>query len=318
MRVGVIGVGVMGTQHARIYSQLKDVELIGVADIKESAKKIAKKHGCEYFKNYKELLKKTEAVSICVPTSLHKKICLNALRFNNHILVEKPITDNIPDALQIIKIAKERNLILMVGHVERFNPVVREIKRRIKEFGEIFSIFSQRVGVYPPRIKDVGVIIDLAVHDIDIMRYLLEKKVKKVYSLSRCILHNKREDISIINLEFENGCIGTIYVNWLTPTKIRKIDIIGSKKFGTADLITQTLFIYPNFGSEKFKSFEEFYNKYRELKGKRIKIEKKEPLKEELQHFIECIKKGKKPLVDGVEGLLTLKIAIRALRSRNK
>ena len=216
IRAGVIGVGAMGKHHARIYSGMSGAELIGVVDInKKIASEVAAKYNTEAFTDCERLLKNDlDAVSIAVPTTLHEDIALKAVNYGVHMLVEKPIAESIKSADAIIDAARRENLKLMIGHIERFNPTILKLKELIStgELGEIISISCRRVGPYPPRIRDVGIIIDLAVHDIDAISYLYGKRAMNVYSIAGNSFHSKEDHASIL-LQYEDKKSGMVETN---------------------------------------------------------------------------------------------------------
>jgi len=290
----------MGKNHARLYSQLPDIELVGVADVNETlAISVAQSYGCKPFADYHDLLEENlDAVSIVVPTTLHKKVALDAIEKGINILIEKPIADTIENADEVIKAARENRVKLMVGHVERFNPAIIKLKELIDNglLGNVVSISAKRVGPYNPRIRDVGIIVDLGTHDIDIMSYLYGEKIKEVYASAGTVVHS-HEDHAIITLNFHNGGSGVIDTNWLTPHKVRNLTVIGSKGIAEVNCIEETLRI---FDQEWIRD---------------AKIEKEEPLKLELLHFIDCVQHDKKPLVSGEEGKHALEVAIAAMES---
>jgi UDP-N-acetylglucosamine 3-dehydrogenase len=297
---GVIGVGAMGKNHARLYSELPGVELIGVADVSEIlAASVARDYGCKPFADYKALLGESlDVLSIAVPTTLHKKIALDAIGRGINVLVEKPIADTVENADEMIRAAREKGVKLLVGHVERFNPAIIKLKELIDSglLGEVVSISAKRVGLYNPRIKDVGIIIDLGTHDIDIMSYLYGQRIKEVYASAGSVVHS-HEDHAIITLNFTNGSSGVIDTNWLTPHKVRNLTVIGSQAIAEVNYIEETLRI---FDREWVRD---------------AKIEKAEPLKLELLHFIDCVQHNKKPLVPGEEGKHALEVALAAMKS---
>ena len=300
LRVGVIGVGAMGKNHARVYSQLPSVELIAVGDVNEElATSSAQSYNCKAYADYNDLLnEKLDAVSIAVPTTLHKKVALDAIRKGISVLVEKPIADTVENADEIIQAARQKGVKLMVGHIERFNPAVIKLKELISngQLGDIISISTKRVGPYNPRIRDVGIILDLGTHDIDIMSYLYGEKIKEVYASAGSVIHN-HEDHAIITLNFNNGSSGVIETNWLTPHKVRNLTVIGSKGIAEVDYIQSSLRI----------SDKEWVRE--------AKIEKEEPLKLELQNFIDCVQHDKEPLISGEGGKHALQVALAAVES---
>ena len=300
LRAGVIGVGAMGKNHARLYSELPYVELIGVADVNEPiATSIAQSYGCKPFADYNDLLvQNLDAVSIVVPTTLHKKVALDAVQKGINVLVEKPIADTVENADEIIKAAREKGVKLMVGHTERFNPAIIKLKELIDNglLGNIVSISAKRVGPYNPRIRDVGIVLDLGTHDIDIMSYLYGERIKEVYASAGTVVHS-HEDHAIITLNFDSGSSGVIDTNWLTPHKVRNLTVIGSQGIAEVDCIDETLRI---FDQEWIRD---------------AKIGKEEPLKLELLHFIDCVQHDKKPLVSGEDGRHALEVALAAVES---
>lgn len=294
IKVGVIGVGSMGQHHARLYSKL-DCEFIGVADQNlERAREIGERYGVDYHKNYEELLDEVDAVSIAVPTSLHMKVALDSIERGIHCLVEKPIASTLAEAMEMIKKAEKNDVKLMIGHVERFNPVVTKLKEIIDKgiLGKLILISTRRVGPFAPRVKDVGIIIDSATHDIDIARYLVEKEPINVFAKSGSVGHEK-DDHAIIVLDF-GDVAASIEVNWFTPHKVRSLVATGTEGIAYLDYLKQELDVYS--GEKKLVP----------------KIDREEPLKLELKHFLDCIQKNTKPLVDGREGLKVLEVAIKA------
>ena len=304
-RVGVIGVGNMGYHHVRVYSELEKeglVKLVGIADIDgDRVKKVAEEFGTKAFTNYRELLREgVDAVNIVVPTRMHYDVSMFFLRNNVHVLVEKPISDTIERAEEMIREADRRGLILLVGHIERYNPAVQRLRGEVKNgvLGDIITMSAKRIGPFNPRVSETSVIIDLAVHDIDIMTYILESNPTKVYARSRRV-HNEShaEDYAIIVLSFENKVDGVIETNRLTPYKARTLTIVGTKGVSQLDYIEQRLIIYGNSSARE------------------VAIQKQEPLKLELKHFIECVTGKTEPLTPGVVGLNALKVAHAALKS---
>ena len=304
LRVGVVGVGMMGQHHVRVYSELAKagrVELIGVADANfERAKEIAKKFGAIPYSDYRELVKENlDAVSIVVPTSLHKDVALDFINAGTSVLVEKPIADTIENAKAIITAAREAGITLMVGHIERFNPAVLRLKEELSRntLGNVVTISAKRVGPMAARIRDVGIIVDLGVHDIDVISYLFDAQVRTVYARAGNVVHPAGvEDHALITLGFDNGT-GIVETNWLTPHKTRTLTVVGTNGIAYVDYIAQSLKIYNHEWIRE------------------AKIEKREPLRNELEHFIECVEEGKRPIIDGEAGLHALKVALLAQES---
>lgn len=304
IKIGVVGVGVMGTNHAKVLFELSRhglVELAGVVDIDyEKALRIAKKFNTKAFNSHKELLGKVDAAIVAVPTKVHRDIAVDLINKGIHVLIEKPIADTYTNALEIIKVAEKMNVVVAVGHIERYNPAVVKLKEVIDNgfLGNVITMSAKRVGPFTPRVSDVSVIIDLAVHDIDVMRYLVNSNVVKVYARGRKVRDESlAEDYGLIILTFENSVDGFIETNRLSPYKVRELVAVGTKSIAYLNYIDQKLTL---FSGEEVKEVE---------------IVKEEPLKLELLDFIEAITKGGKPKVTAHDSLLALKIAEEAHKS---
>jgi len=319
LNVGVIGIGLMGQNHARVYSEIAN--LIGIADPDEEILgEVSKRFNVEGYKHFKELIerKDLDAVSVSSPTSTHFEVTKAAIEAGKHVLVEKPMGGELERAKELVVKAKKKGVVLAVGYIERHNPVVGITKKLIekKEFGEVISVSSRRVSSFPSRIKDVGVILDLGIHDIDVVRYLLDSKVRSVYTLAGETVKKEFEDHANILLEFDNGVFAFIEVNWLTPMKVRKVSLTCSQNFVEMDYINQNLQI----SSSTIKKLDagNLYRIPQEYEERKIEVEKREPLKNELNDFLDAIEKGKEPLVSGEEGVRTLEIAHAAMQSAQK
>ncbi len=297
MKVCVIGIGNIGKHHVRIYSEIPEVELTAIADISETAGLLlAKKFRTKFYANFKEMIEveNPDFISICVPTSLHYKIAKFCIEKNIHVLVEKPITENITDAKELIKLSKKHKIKLFVGHVERFNPAVKKVKEMIekKDLGKITAIIARRVGGFPPQIKDADVTIDLAIHDIDVINYLLGQTPKSVYYNKQKNHIKNREDSVELFLKYKNTS-AYIQANWITPVKIRKLTITGTEGYLELDYITQKIEFYKsNYRKfkEASKNFSDYIMIFSDPDKINISVAKKEPLKEELLHYINCVK----------------------------
>ncbi len=300
IRVGVIGVGAMGKHHARVYSDIPFADLVGVADVNEdAAKTIAQKYKTQAFKDYEKLLAEDlDAVSIAVPTTLHKDVAIKVADYGIDMLIEKPIADSIENAKKIIKVARRSGSRIMVGHIERFNPAVLKLKDIIisGKLGDVLTISCKRVGPYSPRIRDVGIIIDLAVHDIDSISYLYDDRAENVYAVAGSSFH-KWEDYASLIVRFKHNKVGMIETNWLTPKKVRTLTAVGTGGVATLDYINQSLEI-----SRNDKSFS-------------VSVVRKEPLRNELEIFLKSIMKDVDPKPSGEDGLYVLAVAIAAINS---
>lgn len=294
LKVGVIGLGEMGKNHARLYSQL-NCQLVGVADVdKNRATETGEKYHTPYYFDYHELLSKVEAVSIAVPTILHHTVTMDFLKKGIHCLVEKPIAFNLKEAEEMIETAQYNRVNLAIGHIERFNPAVVRLKQRVDEgiLGQLLVISTRRVGPSVPRIRDVSVVVDSATHDIGVIRYMMNKEPIMVFSRVG-MFKQAKADHAIIVLDFA-GTIACMEVNWFSPHKVRTLVATGSEGIAYLDYIEQTLSICNSDGA-KFEN-----------------IQKAEPLKLEIEEFLNSVEHGNKPVVDGREGLDILKIALDA------
>ena len=302
VNVGVIGVGAMGYNHARVYYKLEEANLVAVSDVSErTLNKVAKKYDAKGFTDYEDLLKdpEIEVVSVRVPTTFHHDVVMEAIKHGKHVLVEKPIAFTLKEAEDMIAAAKEAGVILATGHVERFNPAVQKAKELIDNdvIGDIVSASAKRVGPFPPRIKDVGVTIDLAIHDLDVMNYLFDEDVIQVYGTMNSILEKcEFEDHAEIMINFKNESTGILEVNWLTPYKRRQIEITGTDGIISVDYIEQSIDVYGKFAQD-------------------IDIKHEEPLKEELRSFLNAVVNGTEPEITGEDGLKALKMVIAATKS---
>lgn len=296
----MIGCGVMGQHHLNVYHSMPNAQIVGICDINEDlVRYLSKRYKTKAYTNYKDLLEKElDAVDIVVPTTVHHDIAIDALDAGFHILVEKPIADTVEKGSAIVQKAKQKNKKLMVGHVERFNPAVARLKEIIQEglLGEIASISSRRVGPYTPRTYDVGVILDLGTHDIDIISYLYEQRVKDVYAIAGAEIHSFEDHASLM-LRFNNGNAGVVETNWLTPHRVRKLSVVGLDGVASLDFIEQVVTIYDKEWARE------------------AKVDKKEPLYNEIEHFVSILKAGESPLVSGEDSIHALAVALAAIES---
>lgn len=294
IKVGVVGLGVMGQHHVRLYSQL-NCQLVGVADIDPGrAQEIGEKYHTKFYSDYRELINRVDAVSIAVPTTMHYDVAMDFLEQGIHCLVEKPIAFKLVEAQSMIAAATQNNAKLGIGHIERFNPAVLKLKQILDSgtLGQILIISTRRVGPLAPRIQDVGVIIDSATHDIGVVKYLIGRNPVSVYSRVGSLNHLK-EDHAIIVLDFESAT-ACIEVNWFTPHKVRTLVATGSEGICYLDYLDQKITLDNSHNVEV------------------AEIQRAEPLKLELEDFLKSLAENREPSVDGREGLEILKIALEA------
>lgn len=300
--VGVIGVGDWGKNHVRVFSELEEATVIAIADSDSNrAKALANKFNATHYTQTDELLQRddVDAVTICTPTVTHADLALEVIASGKHLLIEKPMTDTVQQAQRVIDAAKSTNVLLMVGFVERFNPSVHTAAQVIDQgrMGELVLGSARRLGPFVPgRVADIGIIKDMAIHDIDIARFLVKQEATSVYAIAGSLYH-KYEDHANIVIRFDDKPTFFLECNWLTPYKLRGLNITGSQGVMALDYISQEVTIGSNHWEEKST------NKW------------DEPLKRELAHFVKSITDNQTPLTSGVDGLEALRIAEAALES---
>jgi UDP-N-acetylglucosamine 3-dehydrogenase len=305
LRIGVVGVGVMGSNHARVLAELPGVKLVGVADPdRNRSDQVSRALGCASFAGAEELLAQgVDAVVIAAPTHLHRDIAIDCAGRGIHLLVEKPIASTVEESRAVVAAARHSGVTLMVGHVERFNPAVQSIKRAIKD-QDILSIAITRVGPFPPRMSNVGVVIDLAVHDIDLIRWFTDSEIVEIQPQTSSAIA-EREDIALLQFRTASGVLAHINTNWLTPFKARTIHIATRDKYVIGDLLT--LQVTECFGFQPDGSYS----------MRHLSVGYAEPLRSELLAFVSAIRTGEPPAVTGEEALASLEIAIRCLDARS-
>src|SRR5499427_1327738 len=304
LRLGVVGVGVMGYNHARVLAEMPGVTLVGVADPDgKQADLVSGTLGCAAVPDVRDLLELgVDAVSIAAPTHLHRSIALAAVARGVHVLVEKPIASSVEEGREIIAAARRAGVTLMVGHVERFNPAVQAIKEALRD-EDILSIAITRVGPFPPRMSNVGVVIDLAVHDIDLISWFTESEIIEVQpQLSSA--KAEREDIALLQFRTASGVLAHINTNWLTPFKARTVHVATKRKYVIGDLLTRQ--VTECFGFQPDGSYS----------MRHLSVGHAEPLRAELTAFVNAIREGTPPPVTGEDGVASLAVAIQCLNGR--
>lgn len=321
IKVAVIGVGSMGRNHARVYSELPEAQLVAVVDADgKAASAVAEHLGTKTYTDYRQMLGKEhpEAVSVAVPTALHKEVAKAVMEAGADVLIEKPIAATLEEGRYLIELSHSLNRQLMVGHIVRFNPALQALKQKLDagDLGRIFQIVCRRVGPFPDRIRDVGVVIDLAPHDIDIMRFLTDLNPLRVYAETAQRLHTEHEDLILGLLGFPDGITGHLEINWLTPTKIREVLVLGERGLFRVDDLTQDLYFFENA-----KATSNIWPALQTLKGVsegsmiRFALRRYEPLKAELQAFLSAIKDHSLVPVSGEDGLEALRLALALVES---
>ncbi|NPA91078.1 MAG: Gfo/Idh/MocA family oxidoreductase [Chloroflexi bacterium] len=320
LNAAVVGVGTMGRNHARVLASLPHVQLIAVADIDEdAARQAAYTYRAHAYTDYRLMLEKEplDLISIAVPTRMHAPVALDAIAKGIHCLIEKPIAPSVEEGERIVHAAREAGVKVTVGHIERFNPAVQELKRRLVrgELGRVFQIHARRVGPFPPRVTDVGVVMDLATHEVNIMEYLLGAPVESLYAETEQEIHAYHEDLLSGLLKFANGTVGVLDINWLTPTKIRQLSLIGERGMFLVNYLTQELHFIEN--GEITDQWDGLVALMGVSEGRHVKFElqRREPLRLELEHFVQTILEDRDPLISPEEALRAVYLAQKMIES---
>ncbi len=294
IRVGIVGIGHLGSRHLKVYSQLpKKVNIIGACDLRtERATRLARQYNTPFISDYKELAGKIDAVNICTPTESHYEIAKFFLENNVHTLVEKPITTTVKHADDLIVIAKNNDLKLQVGHIERFNSAFESIKHFTHN--PLF-IECHRLNHFPNRSLDIGVVMDLMIHDIDIVLGIIASPIKDIQAIGVNVL-TSLEDIASVRITFENDCVCNLTASRVSDEVMRKIRLFQKDTYISLDYVKQEAFIYKKHEKQILKHS--------------LPIEREEPLMKELEHFIDCVQEDKKPLISGTEGREALSVAL--------
>lgn len=293
VKVGVVGVGAIGRNHARIYSELEEADLVAVYDTDaELASKLAEEFGTQAVTSLEDLIAKVDAASVSSPTVSHLDVGSQLLEAGKDVLVEKPISDSLANARTLVELAHEKGRILQVGHIERFNPVMKQLETCMTQ--PVF-IESHRLSPFPKRSLDIGVVLDLMIHDLEIILHLVHSPVAHIDAVGVSVL-TAREDIANARIRFENGCVANVTASRISPERLRKIRVFQSDSYLSLDYQEQSGWIYRKDGME--------------IVREEVNVEKDEPLKLELAAFVECVKKGEQPKVSGHHGAAALNIAM--------
>lgn len=318
LRAAVIGLGMMGRNHVRVWDELvPDVELVAVADTDPAAVAAATAgRRARGFTDPNRMLdeERVDLVSVVAPTSLHLPLTVAALRAGANVLVEKPIAAAPAEANEMVAVAQQAGRMLTVGHIERFNPAIRELKRRLDdgELGRVFQVSATRLGPFPARIRDVGVVVDLAPHDIDVFRFLVGSEPIRMYAEAERRIHTDHEDLFNGVMKFANGVIGVLNINWLTPTKRRVLSVTGERGMYTADYIDQDLVFHANLDAAETwinRGAGAAITSVTEGEMTRRPIRREEPLAVELREFARAVRDGGAPPVDPNDAMIALRLA---------
>jgi predicted dehydrogenase len=293
LRVGVVGVGHIGSNHARLYAEIPSGQFTAVYDLDLGrGNAIGKKFGAVTAKSLEEFIKMVDAASVATPTNTHYEVGRSLLELGKHLLIEKPITDNTAQAAELVELAARKDLILQVGHVERFNPVLSALEKHLTHPR---FIEAHRLSPYPERSTDIGVVLDLMIHDLEIILHFVRSPVKSIDAVGVPVL-SRGEDIANARLRFENGCVANITSSRISPEQMRKIRVFQEDAYLSLDYQNQSGEIYRRAGGR--------------ITRDRVEIEREEPLKRQLTSFIECASSGREPRVSGFQATVALELAV--------
>lgn len=297
VKVGVVGVGAIGKNHARIYSELESAELVGIYDANEElASSVAEEFGTVALGSFEELAEKVDAASVSTPTVTHREIATALLSRGKHVLVEKPISDSVDDAKAIIDLAVEKGCVLQVGHIERFNPVMSQLEAHLDKPK---FIECHRLSPFPKRSLDIGVVLDLMIHDLEIVLHLVNSPIESIDAVGIPVL-TRREDIANARIRFEDGCVANITASRISPERMRKIRVFQGDAYLSLDYQDQSGWIYRKDGMS--------------IDREEVQVERDEPLKCELAAFVDCAARGEQPRVSGQQGAAALDVALEITR----
>lgn len=314
VKAGVVGVGQMGQYHVGIYGELFDVDLVGIADCdRDRALVLAEKYNTQAFEDYHELLDRVDVVSIAVPTSLHYQVASDFLKAGVHVLLEKPIAHTMEEARELFRLAETHGAVLHIGHVERFNGAIQELKKIVHS---PWLIESRRLGPFVSRIKEDGVVLDVMIHDVDIILNLVDSPVRQINALAKSI-YSGREDLACVQICFQNGCVANIIASRATEIKIRTMAITQPDAYIFLDYTDQDIRVHRQASSEHVITRGALRYRQESL-IERIFVHKDNPLKLEIKHLIDCATQGAVRVVSVDEELRALRVALQILEILDK
>ena len=297
LRIGVVGVGHIGSNHARIYSELPNAQLVGILDIDPArADEIGGKYKAKAVASLNEFAGMIDAASVATPTSAHFSIARDLLAQGKHLLIEKPITEKTSDARDLAQVAAEKGLVLQVGHVERFNPVLSALEQRLTHPR---FIEAHRLSPYPNRSTEIGVVLDLMIHDLEIILHLVDSTVENIDAVGVPVL-SRGEDIANARLRFASGCIANVTSSRISPERMRKIRVFQEDAYLSLDYQGQSGEIYRRVDGQ--------------ITREPVAIEKEEPLRQQLASFVDCALTGGEPRVSGSHAAAALELAVEITR----
>ena len=314
LKLGVIGVGHMGQYHVKVATSIPAYEIVGIHDQNKSrAQKIAEHFDIPLIEDIKEIFRISDALVISVPTKKHYQVAKMALQNDCHILVEKPITETISQAEELVELSYQRDKVLQVGHVERFNGAVKELTKVVDN---PVLVEARRLSPYNTRVRDIGVVLDLMIHDIDIVLNLVKDEIIEIEArgVSTLSIDTGFEDIAIATLVFQSGCLAMIIANRASQTKIRHLNITQPNGYISLDFSKQDIDIYRK-STIDYRIAREELKYQQEFLVEKIEVHRDNPLKQEHEHFIACVQGDEKPLVTGEDDIRTLRIAKEIIES---
>jgi len=309
IKAGVLGVGKMGEYHVGVLSEIRDVELTAISDSDEKrGRMISERYEVPFYSDLRAMLKQVDVAVVAVPTKLHYKIAKEVMNAGIHVLLEKPCSDNLEHARELFDLADQKNLILHIGHVERFNGAVQELHKLVDD---PILVDCKRMGPFVERMKDDSVVMDIMIHDIDIILNLIDSKVARLNVMGRSVFSEK-DDVVSVQLEFENGCIATILASRASQNKERTLSITQKDSYVILDYTDQEIYVHRQSSSDYVLTKDSLRYKQESL-IERIFVHKDNPLKLEIQHFVDCVKNGTPRKVTVDNELYSLEIALEIM-----
>ena len=310
IRVGVIGVGRMGERHCRVYSGLSDVEFVGVSDLSpQRGSAVAMTYGVPWFEDYTDLLRQVDAVSVVTPTDSHFAIVRECLRRQVHVLVEKPIAESLAEARELVQLARHSPIVFQVGHIERFNPAFLELQSILEDL-PIVALGARRLSPFDTSNTDVDVVLDLMIHDVDLVSALFGDGFDQIQASGRST-KNGAADYVVATLFRQEGPIATLTASRVTEQKVRLLEVTAVGAYIEADLLNKSISIYRRTLPEYLDNHQRPPRYRQESLVERIYVPSAEPLLLELRDFVRCVREGRRPRVSGDDGLRALELAMR-------
>src|SRR5256886_9770431 len=301
LRVGVIGVGHIGSNHARLYAEIPSADFSAVYDLDLArGHAFGRKFDAITAKSLDEFIEMVDAASVATPTNTHYEVARSLLARGKHLLVEKPITDNTAEAAELVELASGNGLVLQIGHVERFNPVLSALEKHLTHPR---FIEAHRLSPYPERSTDIGVVLDLMIHDLEVILHFVRSPVQSIDAVGVPVL-SRGEDIANARLRFENGCIANVTSSRISPERMRKIRVFQEDAYLSLDYQNQSGEIYRRAGGR--------------ITRDKVEIAREEPLKGQLASFVECARTGREPRVSGFQATAALELAVEITKQITK